>query len=70
MNTVVVFLAVALGAWLWSVVGMIVAVPLLVVMRVLCDHLPGLERLGSFLSADPAPLPPAGPESASAGPAG
>ena len=59
MNTVVVFLAVALWAWLWSVVGMIVAVPLLVVMRVLCDHIPGLERLGNFLGGeDPAPLGP------------
>lgn len=59
MNTVVVFLAVALWAWLWSLVGMIVAVPLLVVMRVLCDHAPGLERLGNFLgSEDPVPLGP------------
>jgi predicted PurR-regulated permease PerM len=61
MNTVVVFLAVALWAWLWSVVGMIVAVPLLVVMRVLCDHVPGLERLGNFLGGeDPPPLGPEG----------
>lgn len=63
MNTVVVFLAVALWAWLWSVVGMIVAVPLLVVMRVLCDHVPGLERLGNFLGGeDPPPLGPAAAE--------
>jgi predicted PurR-regulated permease PerM len=62
MNSVAVFLAVAFWAWLWSVVGMIVAVPLLVVMRVLCDHIPGLERLGNFLSGeDP---PPMGPEAA------
>ncbi len=57
MNTVVVFLAVALWAWLWSIVGMIVAVPLLVVARVLCEHVPGLERIGNFLGGeDPAPL--------------
>lgn len=57
MNPVVVFLAVALWAWLWSVVGMIVAVPLLVVMRVLCDNITGLERLGNFLGGeDPPPL--------------
>jgi predicted PurR-regulated permease PerM len=62
MNTVVVFLAVALWAWLWSVVGMIVAVPLLVVMRVLCDHIPGMERLGNFLGGDDPP--PLGPEAA------
>ena len=59
MNTVVVFLSVALWAWLWSIVGMIVAVPLLVVLRVLCAHIPGMERLGNFLGGeDPAPLGP------------
>lgn len=63
MNTVVVFIAVALWAWLWSVVGMIVAVPMLVVMRVLCDHIPGLERLGNFIGGEaPTPLGPEGEE--------
>ena len=37
-------------AWLWSVLGMIVAVPTLVVLRVLCDHIPQLEKLGNFLA--------------------
>jgi len=63
MNTVVVFITVALWAWLWSVAGMIVAVPMLVVFRVLCDHIPGLERLGNFLGGErPAPLGPEGDE--------
>ncbi|MEI4471343.1 AI-2E family transporter [Frigidibacter sp. MR17.24] len=63
MNTVVVFITIALWAWLWSVAGMIVAVPMLVVMRVLCDHIPGLERLGNFLGGErPAPLGPEGDE--------
>lgn len=63
MNTVVVFITVALWAWLWSVPGMIVAVPMLVVFRVLCDHIPGLERLGNFLGGDnPPPLGPEGDE--------
>ena len=57
MNAVVVFLTVALWAWLWSVIGMIIAVPLLVVISVICDHVPGLEKLGNFLAGDdPAPL--------------
>lgn len=51
LNTVVVFLSVALWAWLWSVVGMIIAVPVLVVIRVFSEHLPALEPLGDFLSA-------------------
>ena len=55
MNTVVVFLAVALWAWLWSVIGMIIAVPVLVVMRVQCDHVPGWEKFGNFLAGDTPP---------------
>lgn len=55
MNTVVVFLTVALWAWLWSVLGMIVAVPLLVVMRVLADHIPGLQKFGNFLAGEEPP---------------
>ncbi|WP_134681915.1 AI-2E family transporter [Paracoccus ravus] len=55
LNTVVVFLTVALWAWLWSVLGMIVAVPLLVVLRVLADHVPQLEKLGNFLAGEAPP---------------
>lgn len=55
LNTVVVFLTVALWAWLWSVLGMIVAVPLLVVMRVLADHIPGMEKFGNFLAGEDPP---------------
>jgi predicted PurR-regulated permease PerM len=51
LNTVVVFLFVTLFAWLWSVVGMLVATPLLVAVRTFCDHIPALEGLGHFLSA-------------------
>lgn len=51
LNTVVVFLSVTLWAWLWSVVGMLVATPLLVVVRTFCEHIPALQGLGHFLSA-------------------
>jgi len=56
LNMVVVFLAVALWAWLWSFLGMIVAVPLLVVARVLCEHVPGWEKFGNFLAGQALPL--------------
>ncbi|MGP9803733.1 AI-2E family transporter [Paracoccus sp. NSM] len=55
MNTVVVFLAVALWAWLWSVIGMVIAVPVLVVMRVLAEHVPGWEKFGNFLAGEDPP---------------
>lgn len=51
LNTVVVFLSVTLWAWLWSVVGMVVATPLLVAIRTFCEHIPRLEPVGDFLSA-------------------
>jgi predicted PurR-regulated permease PerM len=51
LNTVVVFLSVAIWAWLWSAVGMFIAVPALVVIRVFSEHIPALEPLGDFLSA-------------------
>ena len=50
LNTVVVFVAVSFWAWLWSAIGMMVAVPLLIAVRTFCEHIPGLEAVGDFLS--------------------
>jgi predicted PurR-regulated permease PerM len=50
LNAVVVFLSVTLFAWLWSVIGMLVATPLLVLVRTFCEHVPGLQPFGRFLS--------------------
>jgi predicted PurR-regulated permease PerM len=57
LNTVVVFLSVTLWAWLWSVVGMLVATPLLVTVRAFCEHIPSLQPFGHFLSERGAELP-------------
>lgn len=51
LNTVIVFLAIAFWAYLWSVVGMIIAVPMLVVVRVFAEHVDSLGTLGDFLTA-------------------
>lgn len=50
LNTVVVFLAVSFWAWLWSAVGMIVALPLLVAIRTICEHIEELDHISAFLS--------------------
>ncbi len=51
LNPVVVFIAVAFWGWAWSVVGMIIAVPVLITVRVFADHVPSMETVGLFLSA-------------------
>lgn len=49
LNTTVVFLAVAFFAWIWSVMGMVVALPILIVIKIACDETNSLRTLGRFL---------------------
>ena len=60
INTVAVFVAVAFWSFLWSIPGALMAVPILVFLKVLCDNVDGLHGLGRFLSAeaDDDPEPP------------
>ena len=51
LNAVAIFIAVAFWSWLWGVVGALMAVPLLVVIKVFCDHFEGLQNFGNFLAA-------------------
>jgi predicted PurR-regulated permease PerM len=51
MNTVAVFLTVVLWGWLWGIPGALVAVPFLVVFKVICEHFDQLYLVGNFLSA-------------------
>ena len=56
LNTVAVFLAVAFWGWVWGLVGILIAVPILVVVKTVCDHLPSWATLGEFLSGSSADL--------------
>lgn len=51
MNTVSVFLTVIIWSWLWSIPGALMAVPFLVMLKVICDNVPSLSVLGNFLRA-------------------
>ena len=46
-----IFIAIAFWSWLWGFVGALMAVPLLVVIKVFCDHFDGLRHVGNFLAA-------------------
>ncbi|MEM8655431.1 MAG: AI-2E family transporter [Pseudomonadota bacterium] len=49
LNMVAVFLTVVLWAWLWGVAGALVAVPFLLVFKVVCDNVERLHPVGMFL---------------------
>ena len=49
LNTVSVLLALIIWGWLWSIPGALMAVPLLVLVKVVADNTKGLQTLGSFL---------------------
>lgn len=51
INAVAIFIAIAFWSWLWGFVGALMAVPLLVVVKVFCDHFEGLSPVGNFLAA-------------------
>ncbi len=52
MNTVAVFLTVVFWGWLWGIPGALVAVPFLVVFKVICENFEPLRTIGNFLSAE------------------
>lgn len=51
INAVAIFIAVAFWSWLWGFVGALIAVPLLVIFKVFCDHFESWKHVGNFLSA-------------------
>jgi predicted PurR-regulated permease PerM len=51
INAVAIFIAVAFWSWLWGFVGALIAVPLLVIIKVFCDHFESLNNVGNFLAA-------------------
>jgi predicted PurR-regulated permease PerM len=51
INAVAIFIAVAFWSWLWGFVGALIAVPLLVIVKVFCDHFESWRHVGNFLSA-------------------
>ena len=52
LNTVAVFVTIALLGWMWGAVGAIVAVPLLILISTIAAHLPSLHWLEVLLADD------------------
>jgi predicted PurR-regulated permease PerM len=51
LNPVLVFLSLMFWGWLWGIPGILIAVPLLLGMKIICDHIPEWEPYGRILSA-------------------
>jgi predicted PurR-regulated permease PerM len=49
MNPVAVFVALLIGGWLWGVWGMLLAMPITMVVKVVCDHIENLKPIGDLL---------------------
>lgn len=49
LNPVVIFLGLTFWGWLWGITGALLAVPIMVVFKIFCDHSEPLRPLGEFL---------------------
>ncbi|MCX7564975.1 AI-2E family transporter [Sulfitobacter sp. F26169L] len=56
LNTVAVFLTVVLWGWLWGIPGALIAVPFLVVFKVVCENVTALQIFSNFLDNRTEPL--------------
>ena len=50
LNPVLVLLSLMFWGWLWGIVGVILAVPILAAFKIFCSHIEPMEPLAEFLS--------------------
>jgi predicted PurR-regulated permease PerM len=51
MNPVTVFIAVIAGGWLWGLPGLVLGVPILMVVKAVCDRVEDLNPIGELLGS-------------------
>jgi predicted PurR-regulated permease PerM len=49
LNTVAIFIGLLFWGWLWGPVGLIIATPILMIIKSLCDHVVNLRPVGELL---------------------
>jgi predicted PurR-regulated permease PerM len=49
VNTVAMFLGLLFFGWMWGIPGAVLAVPLTVCVKLVCDHVPNLAHVGELL---------------------
>jgi predicted PurR-regulated permease PerM len=48
-NPAVIFIWLIFWGWMWGVLGVILAFPMLTVFKILCDNIESLKTIGEFL---------------------
>ena len=51
LNALAVTVALLFWGWLWGAIGLILAIPITAVIKVICDHVEGWQPVGRWLSA-------------------
>jgi predicted PurR-regulated permease PerM len=49
MNTVAILASLMFWSWMWGIVGLLLAVPIMMAIKSVCDRVEGLEAIGTFL---------------------
>lgn len=51
LNPLAIVLAVSFWTWIWGPVGGVISLPLLIMLKVVCDHTPSLRAIGALIGA-------------------
>jgi predicted PurR-regulated permease PerM len=51
LNPLVVFVAVMFWGWIWGIIGVLLAVPITMTLKIICDHSPLLAPYAELLTA-------------------
>ena len=49
MNRIAIFAGILFWSWLWGIPGMLLAIPMMMVVKVVCDRVEGLQPIGNML---------------------
>lgn len=51
LSPFVILFSLALWGWIWGVVGMFLAVPITVIIQIICQNVPGLRFIAVFMGS-------------------
>ena len=56
LNPLVIFISLMFWTWLWGIPGALLSIPLVMMLKVFCDHFKPLAAMGEFLSGGEQPV--------------